>query len=96
MPRQLFHAKTYSVGRTITTEYQGEPVTPSDTLNLPSGPCSAITVTVAGNVNVQLDSDSTALLTLAVGEIYPIMLSRILATSTTATGIFALYPAGNL
>lgn len=51
----------------------------------------------AGNVNINLASGGTAVLTgLSAGQIVRVNASRILATSTTATGIKALYPAGNL
>lgn len=79
------------------TEFQALAVTPSDSTDLPSGPCTAIAVTGAGNVNINLASGGTAVLTgLSAGQIVRVNASRILSTSTTATGIFALYPAGNL
>lgn len=89
---QLFADTTITKGRdTNSPNFDGYAVTPSDSTDLPNGPTKALFVTVGGNVNVQLDSDSTALLTLTAGEIYPIMVSRVKSTSTTATGIFALY-----
>lgn len=96
MAKLLFSQSLITNGRTIATEYKGEAVTPSDSVALPSGPCNAILVTVGGNVSVALDADSTALLTLTAGEIYPIMAARVNATSTTATGIFALYLGNQL
>lgn len=71
-------------------------VTPSDANDLQTVNASlgtrAIKVTVGGNVNVNLIGGGTAVLTgLASGQTLPIAVSRILATSTTATGIFALY-----
>jgi hypothetical protein len=84
-------------------DYDGYAVTPADGSDLPNGPCKAIYVTVGGNVNVQLANGNplaggasvgvgTAVLTsLVAGQILPIAASRILSTSTTATGIFALY-----
>jgi hypothetical protein len=97
MPRVLFSQPGYTVGSKQQTELEGEPVTASDATDLVSGPCSAIYVTGAGNVNVNLAGGGTAVLTgLSAGQIVRVNASRILATSTTATGIFALYPAGNL
>lgn len=97
MPRLLFSQKSYTPGIQQLTEFEGEAVTASDSTDLPSGPCSAIYVTGAGNVNINLAAGGTAVLTgLAAGEIVRVNASRILSTSTTATGIFALYPAGNL
>lgn len=97
MPRVLFGKSSYTPGVTPQSELEGEAVTPSDSTDLPSGPCSAIYVTGAGNVNINLAGGGTAVLTgLSAGQIVHAPASRILATSTTATGIFALYPAGNL
>lgn len=97
MPRQLFAKQAYTPGVNQPSEFEGEPVTASDATDLGSGACTAIYVTGAGNVNVNLAGGGTAVLTgLSAGQIVRVNASRILATSTTATGIFALYPAGNL
>lgn len=97
MPNQLFSTKTYTPGITQPSELSGAAVTASDSADLPNGPCTAIYVTGAGNVNVNLAGGGTAVLTgLSAGQIVRVNASRILATSTTATGIFALYPAGSL
>ena len=97
MPRQLFGLKSYTLGTQKMTEWEGDAVTASDSTDLTGGPCDAIYVTGAGNVNVNLATGGTAVLTgLSAGQIVRVNASRILATSTTATGIFALYPAGNL
>lgn len=73
-------------------DFDGYAVTPSDSADLGNGPTTAIYVTGAGNVNVNLAGGGTAVLTsLAAGQILEIAVSRILSTSTTATGIFALY-----
>lgn len=97
MPRVLFGSNTYTPGIQKVTEWEGDAVTASDSTDLTGGPCDAIYVTAAGNVNVNLASGGTAVLTgLSAGQIVRVNASRIRATSTTATGIFALYPAGNL
>jgi hypothetical protein len=78
-------------------EYDTYAVTPSDSVDLPSASgngrlCRAIYVTGAGNVNVNLTGGGTAVLTgLSAGQRVVIAPTRILATSTTATGILALY-----
>lgn len=73
--------------------YDGYAVTPDDANDLPNGPCRALYATVAGNVNVQLAGGGTAVLTgLAAGQLVEVAAQRVLATSTTATGVFALYP----
>ena len=74
-------------------DYDGVPVTPADGADLPDGPCKGVVCTAGGNVSVQLTpAAGTAVLTaLLAGVVYPMSVSRILATGTTATGVFALY-----
>ena len=73
-------------------DFDGYAVTTSDSVDLPNGITRGIYVTGAGNVNVNLEGGGTAVLTtLSAGQIVRVAASRILATSTTATGIFALY-----
>lgn len=73
-------------------DYDGYAVTASDSTDLPNGPSKALYVTTAGNVNINLVGGGTAVLTgLAAGQIIEVAAQRVLATSTTATGIFALY-----
>lgn len=94
--RNNFSSESYTPGITPHHEYQGVAVTPSDTVDLPDGPCAAIYVGANGNVNVNLASGGTAVLTsLVAGQIVRVNASRILATSTTATGIQALYSPAN-
>lgn len=105
----LFTQTANTPGIKQPSEFEGYAVTPSDAADLQhrsyavsSGTvayeaATAIYVTGAGNVNVQLAGGGTAVLTgLSAGQILRINVARILSTSTTATGIFALYPAGNL
>lgn len=97
MPKFLFATPGYTVGVEEYSERQGLPVTPTDATALPGGPCLGIYVTATGNVAGTLAAGGTFLLTgLAAGQTVRINASIIAATSTTATGIFALYPAGNL
>lgn len=86
-------------------DYETYVVTPADGADLPSGvigagglaapgtrPTKGIKVTGAGNVSVNLFGGGTAVLTgLSAGQILFVAVTRILATGTTATGIFALY-----
>ena len=73
-------------------DFDGYAVTPSDSVDLTNGITRAIYVTGAGNVAVNLEGGGTATLTgLSAGQFVRISVSRILSTSTTATGIFALY-----
>lgn len=99
MPRVLFAKQTYTVGQINTTELEGEQVTTSDSVDLPSGACVGIGVLSAGNVSVNLVGGGTAVLTgLVAGQQLRINVTRILATATTVTAgnVYALYPAGNL
>lgn len=92
MPNKLFSKVGYSVGQKEQAEMTGDPVTVSDSIDLPSGACKAIYVTTAGNVNINLAGGGTAVLTsLTAGQIVVVAATRILSTSTTATGIYALY-----
>lgn len=60
------------------------PVTPSDTIDLPGGPTAGLLCTSPGNVNVNLQGGGTAVLTgLVAGQLLPITVTRVLATSTT-------------
>ena len=69
----------------------GFDVTPDDATDLALMP-RGIMVTNAGDVAVVLPDDTTLTLPgLAVGNIYPVRVKRILATGTTATGIKGLY-----
>lgn len=76
----------------------GNQWTPSDTLNVTDinnrqRITDGISVSVAGNVRVTYAGVSeqggadTAILALAAGVIHPLRVSKIWATSTTATGI---------
>lgn len=95
MPRLLFAEKSQTPGVSTGVEFQGDATTPSDSTNLVNGPCSAIYVTGAGNVSINLAAGGTALLSgLSAGQITRVNASRINATGTTATGIFALYHNG--
>lgn len=76
-------------------DLDGYAVTTSDTVDLPNGATTALYVTGSGNVNVNLAGGGTAVLTsLSAGQIIEVAVTRVLATSTTATGIFALYKPG--
>lgn len=62
------------------------PVTPSDSVDLPNGITRGLLAVTAGNINVNLAGGGTAVLTgLAVGQMVAVAVSRVLATSTTAT-----------
>lgn len=94
----MFISSVPTVGKTAPEhpEYQSNPVTPSDGTDLPLGPdggsCRGLYITGAGNVNVNLLNGGTAVLTgLSAGQYVVCGITRVLSTSTTATGILALY-----
>ncbi len=88
---QLNQAKNFNSMQQYP-DFDGYAVTPDDNNDLPNGPCKAIYVAGAGNVNINLLGGGTAVLTgLAAGQVVNVQAQRILATSTTATGISALY-----
>ncbi|HEU4458115.1 MAG TPA: hypothetical protein VFR90_03240 [Methylibium sp.] len=82
-------------GGALRASYDAFPVTPSDGADLPTYqdlPCVGLQVLGAGNVAVQLTGGGTATLTgLAAGQIVDVAVKRVLATGTTATGIFRLH-----
>lgn len=95
MPRLIYNRPTIDKGITRRAEFTGEPITPSDSVDLPGGPCNGLLVTGAGNVNVDLASGGTAVLTgLVAGQTVYVDVKRVRATSTTATGLHAMYRAG--
>lgn len=79
----------------VDEQYDGYAVTPADGTDLDNGPCDAIYVTGAGNVAINLPDAGTAVLTtIGAGQIVACAAQRIKSTSTTATGIYALYRKG--
>jgi hypothetical protein len=70
----------------------GAAVTPNDGTDLPNKPANGLVAQVAGNVSVHFHGESTAVVIgIAAGQVLPIKVDRVLSTSTTATGIVALY-----
>lgn len=88
-------SKREQIDTQVPQDYDGYAVTASDTVDLPNGKCRGLICTTAvGNIAVQLDAESTAVITIGaagLNEIYDIQATRVLATGTTATGIYALY-----
>ena len=66
-------------------------VTPSDTVDLPDGPCRGIHCNVAGDVKMTDLAGNAVVMTLLAGVPYAYACTRIWSTGTTATGIRALY-----
>jgi len=88
---------TLNFGKIADVEYDSYAVTASDSADLPNGPCDALACTTGGNIAVQnviggvTALATTTLLTIPANTPLPIQVSRVLATNTTATGIYALY-----
>lgn len=55
------------------------------------GLCAAIRVNVAGNVEVEYSGAVTDIVPMTAGEMLPLAARRILAASTTATGITVMW-----
>lgn len=66
-------------------------VTPSDSADL-ANVSRGIIVGVSGNVSVNMSgSGSAVVIAMNAGTIYPLAVSRVRATNTTATGIVAVW-----
>jgi hypothetical protein len=67
-------------------------ITPSDTVDLGSGPTAGVLVGGAGDVAAVMTNNRAVTLTgLPAGAWVPIKAKRINATGTTATNLVALY-----
>ena len=75
------------------TAYLTAAVTPSDSVNLPSGMATCLFVGVGGDVAIFSPSTSTSVVhkNVASGTVLLVQASRVLATATTATSIVAWY-----
>lgn len=73
-------------------------VTPNDSVDLPSvsignetfASCNALMIATAGNIQLTTENGTTVTLAVPAG-LLPIRARRIFSTSTTVTGISALY-----
>lgn len=77
--------------RPIEADYDGYPVTPSNTVDLTNGNTKGLYATTAGNIAVVFAGGATATIAVTAGQFVLASVSRVNATGTTATGIFALY-----
>ena len=67
-------------------------VTPSDSADIRSGQLTrGIYVGGPGNISVVMDNGTVVFTGVAAGTVYPIRVSRVNATGTTATNILALF-----
>ena len=83
--------------RMIHSAYDVEPVTPSDTTDLQGvqGPYSEARglyiQTTSGDICVVTKAGNERTITLPKQQVFPIQVTRVKATGTTAVGILALY-----
>ena len=66
-------------------------ITTSDTVNIPTGPTDALLVGSTGVVQAVFENDVVVALTVTGPIVLPVKVKRVNATSTTATGLAALY-----
>jgi hypothetical protein len=69
---------------------KAEPVTPSDTVNL-ARPTDALLIGSSGVVQAVFENGAVVPLTVTGPLVLPVRVARVNATSTTATGLVALY-----
>lgn len=66
-------------------------ITTSNTVNIPEGPTDAIVVGGTGNLVAVFENDVAVTLAVTAAQLLPVRIKRVNATSTTATGLVALY-----
>lgn len=66
-------------------------VTPSDSALVPGNICAGFMVTVAGNISITTASGTHVTIPVSANLMYTIAVTKVWATSTTATGIYAIY-----
>lgn len=70
--------------------YDAAVVTPSDTVNLPDGPCRMLYIGVTGDVTIITMNGNTVLFKAVPVGILRMRAACVLATGTTATNILAI------
>lgn len=74
--------------------YRGlKAVTPDNSNDLPNGVCQALYCSGAGNVNIDTLDGDTVVIAIGAGwtNLTQVLVKRVRATSTNATGIIACY-----
>jgi len=66
-------------------------ITTSNTVNIPQGPTDALLIGSSGNVAAVFENDDVVVLAVSAPVVLPVRVKRVNATSTTATGLAALY-----
>lgn len=90
----LFSPKLPVPQQSLRQSYDGQPVVPSDTIDLPvigGNPCVGLYITGAGNVAFLNRQGIVGSFTaVPAGTFLDVAAGRVMATGTTATGIFQL------
>ena len=79
----------YRTANATVSAHGAVAVTPNDSTNIPE--TRALFVGVAGNLNVTMADGMTLVFTNVPVGIFPIQVTRILSTNTTASSIIAVY-----
>ena len=66
-------------------------VTPSDSADLPNGPCRAIELATGGAIRLTLVRDTASVLHTLPAGVWPLRVKRVHAADLTASGIVAIY-----
>lgn len=76
----------------ILIDYDGATaVTQSDSTPDPAGPFAALTATTAGTAKVITVRGQTVTIALALGIPFPLAVTQVFSTGSTASGIVGLY-----
>lgn len=75
----------------ISSGYDARTVTPSDTVNQADGVCRALYVGTTGSITAVMANGTVQLFSNVPVGIFPIQVSRVNNTGTTASNIVALY-----
>lgn len=86
----------YRLGQDLPMDgpYAGlKTVTPSDSADLPNGIANAIYCAVGGNLKIDTPQGDTQTIAITAGwaNLTKVLVRRVYATGTTATGIIACY-----
>jgi hypothetical protein len=85
-------ANLYRAADFNSLRWSAADVTPADGADLPK-PAAVITCAVEGTIKVNCSGGGTVTLFAVAGFVLPVIVDRVWATGTTATGIVALYGA---
>jgi hypothetical protein len=85
-------ANLYRAADFNSLRWRAAEVTPNDGADLAT-PAAIIGCLVSGDIQVTASGGGTVVLAGVAGQVLPVLVDRVWATNTTATGIVALYGA---